>query len=195
MISYLIVLLPILFQFASPISVLSLGELLLAFVVLKEVISRKGKFSLNRRDTRGLLAFYFVPVLLILAAINNSYFEIAEAATVVARIIFYYVLIIVALNKFNVNKAINLYFILSCLACVYLLFQVVSHYVLHTDIPILLNYNDILFFKKTITETARYYSHYGFRPSSFFIEPSFFADYMMPISFIMLYKTDLYIFS
>ena len=195
MFTYLIVLLPILYQIASPIPVMSLGELLLTPFMLYWVVSHfNGKIKVSR-SLKGIAVFYFIPVLLCFFAFLNPYYEIEESVTVIARIIFYFILIILATEKFKLDEGLNLYFTIVFCAALYLFLQVVFHTVIGTDLPIPANFNEILFSKTSITDTTKYYSYFGFRPASIFTEPSYYADYLMPLCFILLFKKELKLFS
>ena len=111
MITYLIILLPILYQLASPLPGLSLGELLLIPFMLCRIIKQISRSRLKIKIPKGLVAFYFIPVLTTLFAMINPFFRIEDAITVMVRIVFYFLLILLAEDCLNFGKVINTYFV------------------------------------------------------------------------------------
>lgn len=195
MITYLIILLPILYQLASPLPGLSLGELLLIPFMLCRIIKQISRSRLKIKIPKGLVAFYFIPVLTTVFAMINPFFRIEDAITVMVRIVFYFLLILLAEDCLNFGKVINTYFVVAFICALYLYAQVIAHRIIGFDLPIPANYNRWLMSKMAITDTAKYYSHFGFRPASLFTEPSYYADYTMPVIFIILFKKNLDVFS
>ena len=191
MFTILLILLPILYQLRSPFSVISMGELLLVpFIVIGFFkCLRKGKGKI--RVPHGLLAFYFIPVMLIFMSIWESYFSIVSCTTVILRILYFFILIIIANDEFNVKKGIKLYFNIALWLSLYLILQVCWHYFLNGELPIPRNFPNILFADRSFITTEQYYHLYGFRPASFFLEPSWYADYFMPLICILLFNKSI----
>lgn len=188
MYNIIIVLLPILSQIKSPISVISMGELLLlvftVFFLIYDV--RKGNATYYMVP-RGLIAFYGLPLLLTLVVAFQPHFSFREASTVVARILFYFTVICVATKHLNYEKAIKTYYYI-CLGCgFYLFLQVFFHYLLHIDLPVMSSFGNLLFQNSRNMDTTTFYNRYGFRPASFFVEPSYYAFYIEPLIIMLLF--------
>lgn len=185
MLTYLIILLPILFQMGSPIQVISLGEFILIPVMVWEFfLKQKGKI----RIPKGLGIFYFVPIVLtIISSFGGSYFKWDNSITVIVRILYYFILICLAYDRFDFDKGTKLYLFVCCVSASYLIAQVVAYYVAGDLLPIPKNFANLLFNNSESLDTGYYYDIYGFRPASIFIEPSYFADYIAPMIAILLF--------
>lgn len=188
MFTLIVILLPILHQFKSPVSVISFGEFFLilcsAFLLL---FGRKKRNRSVFLVPRGLIAFYIIPVFLTFISSFRDYYSLGEASTVIARMLFYFVVIMLSSAYFDYEKAIKIYLITCSVCCAYLIMQVASHYIIHFDLPILVKYSRVLFQETEDVETDFFYSRYGFRPSSFFKEPSFYSFYFAPLIIILLF--------
>ncbi|MBE6004386.1 MAG: hypothetical protein E7232_09950 [Lachnospiraceae bacterium] len=189
--SVLIIILPVLWAIKSPIKVLSMGEFLLLPVMLIEfgnIFFKQKKI----RIPRGLLCFYFIPILCtVVASITSNWFSFAESLTVVSRIMYYFLLILIAQKHFDLDFAVKFYMCLSILLSSYLMAQVITHFLFRVDLPILANYPNILFGNAEYMSTQQYYKLFSFRPASLFREPSWFADYICPIIAIILFGGEL----
>lgn len=193
MFNFFIVLLPILYQIATPINVISLGELILIPLMLYQFIRKK---NISFKVPRELIIFFFIPVLLtFFSSLTNDFFSLSKAITVIARIIFYFALICIAAREFNFQSSVKIYFWVCCLSAIYLYIQVFAYYGVSILLPIPRNYSNILFAYSESTETAYYYHMFGFRPASIFTEPSFYADYVAPfIAILLFYPGNLCLF-
>lgn len=194
MLTYLIVLLPILYQIKSPINVISLGELLLIPFMIKALIKKYSITHLKINVPKGLVGFYFVPIITTIIASSNSFFDFFDAITIIIRIIFYFILIILAQDYFNYEKGLNFYYVITMICFIYIVLQVLMHRIMNFDLPIPANFPQILKSEVFITDVKKYYSYFGFRPASFFTEPSYYADFFMPILFILLFNKDVVLF-
>ena len=189
MLTVCLILLPILFQFKSPVGVISLGEfLLIPFMVLSLVRIIK-KYNGKIKVPSGLGIFYFIPVLLLVVPLlsGSEYFVFGNSLTVIARIIFYFILIVIASYEFDYDKGTKLYLCIGVGISAYLVLQVFGYYVLNVKFPIPLNNPSILFMQREAITVDKYYHMYGFRPASIFVEPSLYADYFAPLIAILLF--------
>ena len=166
MLTCLIILLPILVQIRSPIGILAinsyitLGEIILIpFMIgsiIKYIYAHKGGVMIPK----GLGAFYFIPIVLVLMSATAPYFQMSDAMTVIIRIIYYFTLIIIMRDDFDIKKGISLYYHVGLIAACYLLAQVICHYILKSDLPILFNYPNILFKHVKYISAEQYYHQY-----------------------------------
>lgn len=191
--SGLVVLLPLLYQISSPIRVISLGEFILLPFVVGFLISDllAGIFV----PVKGIVAFYFVPILCTLIICPFvDFFRWSDAITVIARIAFYFTLITISLNHFQIERVLRLYYTICVLAALYLFLQVVGYYFFDILFPIPRNNAKFLFAYDESINTARYYRLYGFRPASLFTEPSFYANYFVTLIAVLLFSNNRFSF-
>ena len=139
---------------------------------------------------KGLAQFYIIPIAVTVFVSFSDYFSWNDSITVMTRIVFYFLLICIASVDFNYNLGTKTYLIVCIICSIYLLGQVAFHYLVGKDLPILRNYSNYLFIYGENIETVDYYHRYGFRPGSFFTEPSYYAYYFAPIILLLLYSEN-----
>ena len=105
--TFFIVLLPFLYQYKSPISVISLGELILIPFIGFYLINFKWD-RVRYHCYNGYYLYIFAVILASIMASINSYYRIAEFTTVLVRIVYYSLLILVSLKNFDVNEGLKL---------------------------------------------------------------------------------------
>lgn len=188
MFTILVALLPILEQFKAPVPLISLGEILLLPYV----------FAYLFKDAKSLVVepllavFYFVPLVTttVVMIFSTSYINLMDSFSVIARIFFYYLFIIVAIKEVEYPKFIKCYCFLAILLTLYLICQVLVHYLIGVELPVLMNNASVLFHFDESMTSERYYFLYGFRPPSLFTEPSYYAVYVAPFLAILLFSRD-----
>lgn len=185
--SICIILLPFLYQYSSPISFLSLGDFLIAIftvISLLYLIFKRGKIN------------FFIPIMLlaillvfltILTSFGSPFYIFFDSFTLFLKIVLYCLVIFVSINIFDFSLVKRIYIKLCIVFCIYLIIQVVYTKITNKYLPICIN-NDWLFsWEKKPKDLAYYYSMYGsFRPSSLFVEPGYFALYVIPCLIICL---------
>lgn len=188
MFSLFVALLPILEQFKAPLPLISFGEILLLPYILVYLFK-----DVKSLVIEPLLAvFYFVPLITtaIVMIFSSSYINLSDSFSVIARIAFYYLFIIVAIKELDFSRFIKCYCFLVFFLTLYLISQVLGHYLFGVELPVLMNNASVLFhFDQSIT-SERYYYLYGFRPPSLFTEPSYYAVYVAPFLALLLFSED-----
>lgn len=174
----LVVLLPVLQQYAGIGQVISLGELaLMPFVVCYLIADRK---ELGPHLDRCLFWFYCVSVALsVIGGFAFPYFSMGEFSTLVSRMVFYGVLILIARKRFVWSWIKPIYLVTVTIAAIYLLTQYIYHLVFGGYLPLVLDDSLIFPPERTFEVWTDKYQWY-FRPSSFFLEPSYYALFTIP---------------
>lgn len=182
----LLALYPILCQFSSPISVLSLGEVVAIPVVAYLFLT--GGFGDIRFD--GLVAaFYAIPLLLCAFPLltPNNYFDFNSVLTVGARMVFFFLFISAVAQYASLRVFSKAYIGIALCACGTLAIQFAAHYLTSFELPVMRSYSNILFSYNESMSAEVYYSTFGFRPAAFFTEPSYFAAYVSPLIAVLLF--------
>jgi len=191
--SFFVILLPFLYQYASPLYSVSLGELLLLpfiLIYLADLLIHP-KRPLNV-DKYMLLYLGVVIVTTCIAGFFGPYFSSYDFFTLSLRVFFYAVLIFVARTHFKLSMAMHFYNVLCVMFSAYLLLQFFAHMLYGINLPLTL---PLPVFAPDLRgymidgNLASYYS-YMFRPSSLFIEPSYFTSYVMGCLCYNLFYTD-----
>ena len=168
--SVLIILLPFLQQYIGLGNVVSLGEILLAPFILGFLIA-DGK-TIGTLVNRSLLFFYLVSIgLSVIGGFPFDYFSFGEFWTLVARLIFYAGLILVARRHFTWDVVRDLYLLL--------VIQYVYHLAGGGYLPIVISDSLVFSPEKTFDTWTDKYQWY-FRPSSLFLEPSYYSLFTLP---------------
>lgn len=179
--SVLVACLPFLYQYATPIPVLSLGEAaLLPFIFYYLAIDLKSSLEVNK-----YCGFYLLMVLIILnnflSFIAQPYGSFQESVTVLVRLAYYSVLIYVGYRRINIGILLITLIVGAMLNSLYTLVQYVSHIIFGLDLPTTLPFIPV-FSEENLqgrTNLAEHY-RYFFRPSGLFLEPSYAAFYSAP---------------
>lgn len=184
--SLLVMLLPLTYQIASPFPFISFGEIvLLPFVFFYLIAGVKDQVY----SPAALAVFYLVPVganFIAFFVYSDTYFSIIDSSTVIARILFYFALIVVSTKYFDKSFALRYYWKVTIVISVVLFLQLFGHYLIGYDLPIIQELGLALFSPSQYSNTSMYYSMYGFRPASLFMEPSHCNLYIAPMIAILL---------
>lgn len=185
--SILIILLPFLYQYKGIGSIITLGELLLIpFIIgylIKDLIIYKGK-----KIDKWLFGFYLIAILMTFFNISSRHFSMQDAMTGIVRLVYYMALVYVARFHFKLDKVKDIYLTLVFVFSLYLIAQFLYHYASGGYLPIYLNYN-WQFPPDARPATYSGIYAYGFRPSSLFLEASYFAMFVLPgIAFLLFGK-------
>lgn len=181
-----IIFLPFLYQYKGMGSVISLGEIWVAAMTLAALW--RDRFSISKPHG-FLLAFYLVSLVTTILCGFFQYFSARAACTVIARMLFYALVISVAREHFRLKAAEKVYVAAVGLFSVYLLTQFVYHRSTGKYLPIYLR-QEWLFPPERKTESLANLYQWMFRPSSLFLEPSYFALFSMPSLCLLIFKTE-----
>lgn len=173
-----VILLPVLQQYAGIGQVISLGELvLIPFIVCYLISDRK---ELGSHLDRYLFWFYCVSIALsVVGGFAFPYFSMGEFVTSVSRLVFYGVLILIARKRFSWSWVKSIYLVVVTVAAVYLLAQYAYHFAFGGYLPIVLDDSLVFYPERSFENWTDRYQWY-FRPSSFFLEPSYYALFTIP---------------
>ena len=176
--SVLIVLLPFLQQYAGLGGVVSLGELLLVPFILGFFIADRK--VIGAQVDRFLFAFYILSIgLSVIDGFPFDFFSFGDFWTLVARLLFYAVLVLVARRHFSWEAVRDLYLLLVTVAALYLIAQYVYHLAGGGYLPIVISDSLVFSPEKTFDTWTDKYQWY-FRPSSLFLEPSYYSLFTLP---------------
>lgn len=183
--SILIILLPFFYQYKGIGNTVSFGELVLFPFIMWYAVQDFFSKRLSNID-RPLLVFYAMALLL--TALNSAtpYFQISAAFTIIARLIYYMVLVYVARRHFNWQAVRNFYIICVFGFSVYLIIQFLFYHGMGIILPIYLKHS--LQFPPEARPENIY--RLGFRPSSLFLEASYYALFTMPGITILLFTAN-----
>lgn len=178
--SFIVMLLPILYQYSSPIKLVSLGEFLLIpfliFYVLTDFHKKRADYSFH-----GLyLLMAIVLSVNVLALMVQSFASFEDSSTIIARLLFYALLIYVARFHFDLVTSLRIYIPLVCVISAYIILQFFVKEVADLILPNSFAPSLILPSEQGIRLDYQKYYQYYFRPSGVFLEPSYFAFYAAP---------------
>ncbi len=181
--SILIILLPFFYQYKG-FYYISFGELLLFPFMIYFFIHDK-KLKVYKKEW----LFYSYIIFSTIFCMVFSYFEISSALTVITRMIYYAILIKEATYHFSWKNVEKFYIITVILFSVYLLIQFFYNKITNDYLPIYINYNFIFTPEQRAKDLIEYYK-WNFRPSSLFLEPSYYALYCIPFLCFEIFKSD-----
>lgn len=183
--SVLVILLPFLYQYKGIGESLSLGELLL-FPVMFYLFVRNFSFSLKKVDT-WLLTFYAATIFAVIMNVSFSYFSFSTASTVLLRLFYYAIVIWIAKEHFYLEYVKNLYYFAVFAFSLYLIIQYIFHYSTGGYLPIYLKFEWQLPAEARVRDLDIMY-RWEYRPSSLFLEPSYYSLFTMPSVVLLLYE-------
>lgn len=195
--SILIILLPFLYQYKSPLEILSLGDFLLiigsTICVFYDILSQK-KIKICYQIiffVFGLLIINFIPMF------TSGWFSIEDFSTIFLKMIMYTIVIEVAYNHFSFLKVKKMYLWFCVLLSFYLILQYFYTKATNNYLPIYIKYDWLFSWEKRVKDLNEYYGfvYYKFRPSSLFLEPSYFALYVIPCLYLTLIFEKKYLLS
>lgn len=176
--SLLTILLPFLQQYEGLGNVVSLGELLLIpFIFCFLIADRK---TIGAQVDRRLFSFYAFSIgLSVVGGFPFDYFSFGDFWTLVTRLVFYAVLVLVARRHFSWETVRSFYLLLVTVAALYLIAQYFYHLAGGGYLPIVISDSLVFSPEKSFDTWTDKYQWY-FRPSSFFLEPSYYSLFTMP---------------
>lgn len=188
--SALIILLPFLYQFKGFGKVVSLGEVvLLPFIVLYS-IQTITKFNIKQINT-PLLFFYIAITIMTVCNCFYQYFSFEAAGTIFLRLLYYMLLVYFARSHFKMETVKGFYNFCVVIASVYLIIQFTVYRVQGVMLPIYIKQ------EWQFPPEARPLDYYrlGYRPSSLFLEPSYYALFVLPAICINLFSEKKTVFN
>ena len=174
--SFLIVMLPFLYQYRGIGTIISFGEVcLLPFLILYIIAYFYGS---KARMDRYLLLFYFCSAVSIVAFVN-IWFSISNYMTVFARLMFYGLLMFLGRSHFEFETIKKIYIYIAIGFALYAVVQLTYHIVTGGYLPIYLNYNWLFASEQRAKSLSDFY-RYTYRASSLFLEPGYFTYFEIP---------------
>jgi hypothetical protein len=178
--SFLIALLPFTYQYASPIASVSFGELLLIPFMLFYLIKFISKGARFTKSYNGYYIYILLSCIMTVFALVNPYFSLSDFSTVFVRMIYYSILVFVAIDNINIKTTLKTCMIFAVIFSVYAIIQFFVYKVTGTYLPTTLSAKWVFGPESGIrTDYAEYYK-YLYRPSSLFLEPSYYAIFCGP---------------
>lgn len=179
-----IILLPFLYQYKGVGSIVSLGEIVVAIFTF--VLLFDDHLILTNIDY-NLLVFYVISLATTMCCLFMDYFEIGETGTVIARMVLYAFVINEARSHFDIKIVVQFYTIFVAILSIYLIVQYIYYLGNGGYLPIYLNYSWQFPPEARPADLAINFQWY-YRPSSLFLEPSYFALYVLPCICLLLFK-------
>lgn len=181
---------PIVNNYASPLHSIGISEFaLLIFVpiILLEMLRLKSVIKIH-----GYMGFFIYGVVIsLLMLLFHPDFSAYDVGIRLLRDSFYVCIIFVFAQKyFNVEYAIKLYKSLAIITSTYLILQYMSYYIFNYKLPWVLQGVDLNYAVTDITEYLQNYARinsYYFRPTSIFLEPAQFAQFIAPFLALTLF--------
>ncbi len=189
--SVIIILLPFLYQYASPLSFLSLGDFVLMFFTVY------GLFRIDlvkaKNSIKPLLVFScaFVLLTVFVSMFSGDYFRFSDAVTIFFKILLYLGVCAVCTQHFNLRYVKKFYFALVGIFGLYLVIQLVYNKTTNGYLPIWLNHDWLFSWENRPENLYVYYGPTGymrFRPSSLFLEPGYYVMFVLPALLILLFE-------
>lgn len=177
--TFLVSVLPFLYQYKSPISIISFGEfVLIPFIIYYFV--KNFKFKLPIRVFNGIYIYFIVGIFCTIFASYETHFNFKDFVTVAARILYFSVLIYVCYYEYNFKSGNRYIKICSTIFVIYAIIQYITHLVTSFILPTTFNSNWI--FEAEAGERLNYEKYYRwlYRSSSLFLEPGYFISYCTP---------------
>lgn len=191
LVSVTIILVPILYQYASPLSFLSMGDFLIlifsSLAMFYDFILHK---KINYIPKLGLIVGILLLQNMFSSVINVSYYSWSSAITMILKMVMYLIVVNVSYNHFDLKMVYKLYKYICYIFCIYLFIQFLYYKLKGGYLPICVNYNWLFLWEKRTSNLSYYYHgiYYKYRPSSLFLEPGYYVFYEMPFLYLLLIK-------
>ena len=185
----LVVLLPFLYQYKSPIGTVALGEFLLIPFILY-YFSRRKISTVIYKPYNGYFSYVICAIICTLFASLQSYFSYSDFFTVFLRIIYYSLLIYVSYKHFDVKLGLKLCAYLTLFFSIYLIAQYISYKTIGLVLPTVLHKNWVFSPEMGTRLDYELYYKYVYRPSSLFLEPSYYVLFAGLGLTAVLFRTD-----
>lgn len=170
----LVILLPFLYQYKSPIDSIALGEILLIPFILYYIFSRK-TITIDPRSYNGYFSYVMCTLLATVFASLQPFFSLIDFFTVFLRIIYYSMLIFVSYKHFNVKLGLKLCKYFTLLFAIYLIAQYISYKNFGVILPTIIDKSWVFLPEMGTRLDYELYYKYVYRPSSLFLEPSYYV--------------------
>ena len=204
----MIIILPVLNAFEFPINRIGFGEFLLIIVMIigipkvwNHFIDRKRGIAFNKDHVFKAWALHHMHIIFlvysILISVAAYYFtpsySLVEVLGRLARQLLYgFILIVYTPLFFRPRKAVRYYGIVIALALIYLILQLIFHKFGYSFYPNFIP-SKLLY---TIQDSMDFRYHLNinsliqYRPTSFFLEPAYYGEYVVPFIAIVLFNED-----
>lgn len=185
-----IILLPFLYQYSSPLSFLSMGDFIITILTCFGLF--KIDLSCACKYTKPLIvfSFAFIGLSVFVSFFSSEYFKYNDALTIFLKILLYLCVCAVCTRYFDLQFIKSFYLILVFLFAFYLVIQVIFNKISGKYLPIYLKHSWLFSWEKRPQNLADYYGINGymrFRPSSLFLEPGYYALFVLPALFLLLF--------
>jgi hypothetical protein len=189
--TFFIVVLPILHQYASPFPGVTLGEFfLLLFCPILLIEMKKINFKPVIYSPLFIYLFW-----VILGGFISSFFQIQfdffSFLTGSVRLAFYvYLVLIGRVVLFNLNYGFKIYRVFVLLATFYLILQTIFYNFFSIILPWYINFIP-LYVEETYKQVDfnAFFENF-YRPYSFFLEPGYYAQYVLPYFIYSIFGTN-----
>ena len=175
----LVSILPFLYQYKSPISVVSFGEFILIPFIMYYFIKRF-KVKLPFGTCNGIFMYFFIGIFCTLFASYESHFKFNDFMTVGARIIYYSALIYVCYFEYDCNLGCKIIKKISIFFIIYAIIQYITHLFSGIVLPTTINPNWVFAPEAGSRLDYERYYRWLYRSSSLFLEPGYFVSYCTP---------------
>ena len=165
----------------------------MTFIGLFILIFSNKKLNVEINININIIIFSIILTSLsMLSSFINPFFSYVDFLTLFFKDIMYNFFLIVASNYFDFAKVKKIYVWLVMLFCIYLFIQYFYTKITGEYLPIYLKYEWLFSWEKRAEDLSYYYNYvyYKFRPSSLFLEPGYFAFYVLPCLIILLIKDN-----
>lgn len=186
----LIILLPILIIYESPIDGISIVEILIIlsipYLIRKEIVEKEGNIKMNPQK---IFCFLYISFILLNFFVNIIFIPELERVTVLfrtSRYLLYWMILLFTDHVKNVDYSIKIYEIVSVISIIFLILQIAvlkgTGYYIDGRLPLLPVMNPSGF-----EEQIEIIYTMGGRPFSFYAEPSVGAQYITGLLAIELF--------
>jgi len=176
----IIVLSPILGQYASVIPGLSIVDIFLGICCIVLLILNR-KYRLNRLNTKPLVIFWFYAIFISMFSFLLQQSLNLIVLTRIIRTSFFIFIILLTHNNVNQKVLFKAYKTVSLFAAIYIIAQVIVYNIFGVLLPFKLlpmPWMDGRIFGTT--EAIQWAQRWYLRPSAFFLEPGYAAQYLLP---------------
>lgn len=189
----LIISFPILQQYKSPIAGIPLAD----FIAIAYIPSLLINFRLKK--TNIWLPFIFCFLLILYAFLfifidSNSNYQVnlSNLLIGIVRLSFHFILIILGVNSlFNISFAIRIFKYIGIFATLYLCIQFAAYYLFGKILPWIIPFLNVYQDGYGSIDFTNFFNDF-YRPYSFFLEPGFYVQFILPLLVIMLLNDKYY---
>lgn len=185
----LIICFPILQQYKSPISGVPLAD----FMAILYIPFLLGKFKLKISKVWYSYIFcifllFYTLIFVVLGSQLNININASNIFIGVTRLSFHFFLIFFGVNSlFNFTDAIKMYKLLGIVATIYLIFQYIAFHIFGVILPWVLPFLQVYQEGYNSIDFSSFFVDF-YRPYSFFLEPGFYVQFLLPLLVIFLFS-------